>query len=79
MWCGAACGHLDRIGAVPRGKRVVRAVRRVGHHLLGRRGGAGGEGGRERGALHDPIVITIVGSAPSEQGVHIMPPPPSPD
>eukprot|EP00967_Tisochrysis_lutea_P072320 scaffold96305_cov44-Tisochrysis_lutea.AAC.2 len=36
------------------------AVRGVGHHLVGRRGGVGGERGGERGALHDPVVLTIV-------------------
>ena len=38
--------------------RVLR-LRGVGHHLIGRRGGVGGERGGERGALHDPIVLTI--------------------
>ena len=43
-----------------------RAMRLHGvlHVLVGRRGGVGGERGRERGALHDPIVLTIVEATP---------------
>ena len=42
----------------------LRGRRCVGRVLIGRRGGVGGVGGvggGERGALHDPIVLTIVG------------------
>ena len=57
-WRGAARGHL---GGRELWERAVR-LRDVGHHLVSRRGGVGEERGGERGALHDPIVITIVES-----------------
>ena len=55
-WRGAARGHLGGRGLW---ERTVR-LRGVGHHLVSRRGGVGEERGGERGALPDPIVITIV-------------------
>eukprot|EP00967_Tisochrysis_lutea_P125160 scaffold210067_cov26-Tisochrysis_lutea.AAC.1 len=47
--------------------RVVRLFG-VHHDLVGRRGGAGGERGGEHGALHDPIVITIVAHRAQRSG-----------
>ena len=70
VWCCGVCclwgsgvsaravarGYLGRHGP---GWRSLR-LRGVGHHLVGQRGGVGGERGGERGAFHDPIVLTIV-------------------
>ena len=50
-WREAARGHLDGRGLWVWSLRL----HGVGHHLVGQRGGVGGERGGERRALHDPI------------------------
>ena len=58
---GAVCRVVARgyLGWHGSGWRSLR-LQGVSHGLVSQRGGGGGERGRERGAHHDPIVITIV-------------------